>query len=332
MNNDIFQSCLKKEISMYYDFCKESFCSNTCAMYIGHLKSFDRYLCQAGYSGGYIGSEIIDGWLSTLSGFKNFTITGYLTTLRGLLKYLAGHGVSSYIPPTRKKIYDYIPYIFSEEEMERIFDVADNYEVRWNNKIPYIQLEFPMVLRILCGCGTRLVETLNIQMKDVDLEKSVLTMRTTKWNKERFVPMTSQLGDMLNRYCLAMGLIGMPEAYLFPRKSFSEPLTHYDMRNRFNLLLRLAGITLEGRVFQERGPCMHCFRHGFVFRSFKKLESEGIRIDDAVPILSIYLGHFDLTETEKYMKFSSQLFPEELEKYEQYTEGLFPELNMEELV
>ena len=204
MNKIDFQSCLKDEISKYYDFCKESFCSNTCAMYAGHLKSFDRYLCQAGFTGGYISSEIIDGWLSTLSGLNNFTIIGYLTTLRGLLKYLAGYGIGSYIPPTRKKKYDYIPYIFSDEEMERIFDIADNYEVRWNNKIPYIQLEFPMVLRIMCGCGTRLVETLNIQIKDVDLEQFVLTMRTTKWNKERFVPMTPQLGDMLNRYCKAI--------------------------------------------------------------------------------------------------------------------------------
>jgi integrase len=70
---------------------------------------------------------------------------------------------------------------------------------------------------------------------------------------------------------------------------------------------------------------MHCLRHRFVFKAFRQLESLGIRVDDAVPFLSVYLGHYDLSETEKYMKFSATLFPEELEKFDSFSEGFFPD-------
>ena len=245
--------------------------------------------------------------------------------MRCFLRFRIGLGNGGYIPPSRKKTYDYTPYIFSDDEISRIFEAADNYAVRYNNKLPYIQLELPMVLRILCGCGTRLGETLSIKMRDVDLDRQVITLRTTKWNKERFVPMHPSLGGILDKYCRTMGLIGKEESYIFPRKDFNEPLEQFDMRNRFNLILRLTGISLEGREFQERGPCMHCLRHRFVIKSFKQLEANGVRIDDAVPILSVYLGHYDLAETEKYMKFSAQLFPEEMDKFESFSEELFPE-------
>lgn len=53
-------------------------------------------------------------------------------------------------------------------------------------------------------------------------------------------------------------------------------------------------------------------------------------MDDSIPFLSIYMGHCDLTETEKYLKFSSDMFPENTELFEAYTEGIFPEVQYED--
>ena len=318
-----FKSSISCELMEFMKFCKKSYAVQTCRIYLVHMKSFDQYLYEHGFGGEYIPEDMVDGWIASLHGLRDFTIGGYVNTLRRFLRFREGFGMGGYIPPTRKKTYDYTPYIFSDEEITNICNIADNYEVRCHNRLPYIQFELPMVIRILCGCGTRLGETIAIKMADVDLDRHILTLRTTKWNKERLMPMHHQLGDILEQYCRAMGLIGNPDAYLFPRHSFSDHLEQYDMRNRFNLILRLAGISMEGRSFQERGPCMHCLRHRFVFKSFQQLEAAGIRVDDAVPILSVYLGHYDLTETEKYMKFSAQLFPNEMEKFESFSESFF---------
>ena len=293
------------------------------------MMSLDRFLYDRKFDGGYIPNEMVDGWLGSLQDLRDFTIGGYITAFRCFLRFRSGLGKSGYIPPSRRKTYDYTPYIFTDEEIAVICDIADNYEVRYNNKLPYIHLELPMVIRILCGCGTRLGETLALQMEDINLEQQVITLRTTKWNKERIVPMHQTLGEILEKYCRAMGLIGKPNAYLFPRHSLTDHIEQCDMRNRFNLIMRLAGISLEGRAFQERGPCLHCLRHRFVFKSFQQLNTAGVLVNDAVPILSVYLGHYDLTETEKYMKFSAQLFPADLEAFETYSEGFFPDFEEE---
>ena len=320
-----FKSAISDELTMFMEFCEKSYAAQTYRMYRAHMESLDRFLYDNDFDGEFLPAELVDKWIASLQGLKDFSISGYVTALKCFLRFRIGLGKGGYIPPNRKKTYDYTPYIFSDDEVSRICDIADNYEVRYNNRLPYIQLELPMVIRILCGCGTRLGETLSIKVADVDLERHVLTLRATKWDKERLVPMHHNLGDILEKYCMAMGLIGKPEAYLFPRHDFSDHLEQYDMRNRFNLILRLANISLEGRSFQERGPCMHCLRHRFVFRAFRQLEALGIRVDDAVPVLSVYLGHYDLSETEKYMKFSAMLFPEELEKFDSFSEGFFPD-------
>ena len=67
-----------------------------------------------------------------------------------------------------------------------------------------------------------------------------------------------------------------------------------------------------------------------MFKSFSNLEKNGQKIDDMIPYLSIYLGHESLRETEKYLKFSSELFPDEMKLFEKYTTQVFPEVNYDE--
>lgn len=75
---------------------------------------------------------------------------------------------------------------------------------------------------------------------------------------------------------------------------------------------------------------MHCFRHVFVFKSFANAEQDGRSIDDSIPYLSIYLGHDSLGETEKYLKFSSDMYPEAIELFEEYAGDVFPEVGYEQ--
>jgi len=67
----------------------------------------------------------------------------------------------------------------------------------------------------------------------------------------------------------------------------------------------------------------------FVFKSFAQAQKNGKSINDSVPFLSIYLGHDSLKETEKYLKFSSELFPNALELFEDYAGTVFPEAGYE---
>ena len=224
----------------------------------------------------------------------------------------------------------YVPYIFSDEELKRIFTLSDNITLTKSQPNPYIQLEFPMMLRIMYGCGLRVGETLALKMKNVDLDGGILILKQTKGDKQRLVPMHQTLTSILNKYCLAMGLIGKAEALLFPSSIQEIPFSVKSARNKFNTILKYAGISMKGRAKRERGPCLHCLRHVFAFKSFAEAEKSGRPIDASVPYLSIYLGHDSLKETESYLKFSSELYPEAMELFEDYTLQIFPEVAYDE--
>ena len=291
-----------------------------------YLTSFDAYLSSCHLNEKHITETIINGWLSTISG-KTGSKSNEIISIRMFIRYLQSLGVEVYIPIIPKVVDDYIPYIFTDAELDRIFSAADNFAVTKGQPNPYMQIEFPMIIRLLYGCGFRIGETLALQMKDVDLEGGIITILHAKRGKQRLVPMSVTLTEILKQYCFAMGIIGIPAAFLFPGTDPTKPTSVRSIRSKFDVLARALGIAPKKRAWHERGPCMHCFRHVFVFKSFSKAERDGRSIENSVPFLSTYLGHDSLNETEKYLKFSSEIYPMALELFEEYTIAVFPEVD-----
>ena len=322
-----FNSPFQKELEDFLSLRQASLSKSAYAHDYKYLTDFDTF--SAGTTNKKSVSEtLINDWIHTLNG-KSSSIANEVIVIRIFMKYLNSIGITAYIPPIPRVADDYVPYIFSDEELERIYIQADNLNVSNTKKNPLIRFEFPMVIRLMYGCGLRIGETLALRMKDVDLIGGILFMRHTKGDKQRLVPMNPLLTEILERYCLAMGIIGVPDAWLFPIFGKDESMTPKDAQHWFEKILLLAEISFSGRKKHERGPCLHCMRHVFVFKSFAAAEKVGRRIDDSVPYLSIYLGHDSLQETEKYMKFSSELFPEAMKLFSDYSADVFPEVAYE---
>lgn len=323
------RSVLKDEIAEFLALRKALKSKSTYDHDRHTLKLFDGYLCSIGCNHKNLTEEQVTGWISTLTG-KSRSIANVVIVVRIFLAHLKGYGVNAYIPPIPKVSDDYIPYIFSDDEMKLIFSIADTIQIGKPRKNTLIHVEFPMILRLMCGCGLRIGETLSLKMKDVDLDIGVLTLKYTKGDKQRLVPMHASLTKSLRQYCMAMGMIGDSEACLFPTSDSMESVTVHNVQHKFNSILEQGNISLHGRKKHQRGPCLHCFRHVFVFKSFANVEKAGRRVDDIIPYLSIYLGHDSLKETEKYLKFSSEMFPDAMELFDSYTTQIFPEVNFDE--
>jgi integrase len=163
-------------------------------------------------------------------------------------------------------------------------------------------------------------------MKDVDFDGGIITIIHAKGDKQRLVPIHTSLTLILQQYCFAMGLTGKPDLPLFPSAVRDIPMQKYVARDKFKHILRDIDIALREKTKRERGPCLHCLRHVFAFKSFTQAESAGRTVDDSVPYLSTYLGHENLNETAKYLRFSSDLYPQALELFEEYTVDVFPEV------
>ena len=324
-----FRSILADKLTDFLALRKVSKSKSTYEHDSHTLQIFDEYLCSIDCRDQNLTEVQVTGWIRSLNG-KSSSISNVVIGVRIFLEYLRSYGIDPFIPPIPKVSDDYVPYIFSDDEINRIFSIADMLQRGNSRKNTLIHVEYPMILRLMYGCGLRIGETLSLKMNNVDIDTGVLTLKHTKGDKQRFVPMHPSLSEILEQYCMAMGIVGYPEAYLFPTVDLSEPVTVHNARNKFNVILEQGDISSSGRKKHQRGPCMHCLRHVFVFKSFANAEKDGRRIDDAIPYLSIYLGHDSLKETEKYLKFSSEMFPEAMELFEDYTAQVFPEVNYDE--
>ncbi len=325
----MFVSKYDKELSQYYEL-RSAILSYSARMHeLCYLKRFDKYIANNIQSDENTLSEsILYKWVSTLQGAST-SIENEVIVIRKFLKYLNLNGYSAFIPMVPKVHDDYSPYIFSDKELELIFNSADNTTAYDKRACKYIPIEFPVILRLLLSCGLRIGETIRIQMKDIDLENGILKLVNTKGDKHRLVPMAGKMTDILGKYCLAMGLVRDGEAWLFPGNDKKKHISDKSVKHRFEHILKDNGIELKNRKKHERGPCLHCMRHVFAFKSFKQTENLGMPFTDSVPFLSIYLGHDSLNETEKYLKFSSEMYPETTELFGSFMKDLLPEVDHE---
>ncbi|HHT25023.1 MAG TPA: tyrosine-type recombinase/integrase [Clostridiaceae bacterium] len=268
----------------------------------------------------YISREDILKWQNQFNVAPN-TLNGYLIILRQFLLFAKGYGLQTDIPIIRKYVDDYIPYLFSPEELRHLIEVADN-NISYSRVAGTKTFCFPMLLRLLAFSGTRLSETLTLKWKDYDGDNGILILKNTKRKKERYVPLHFTVNELLNQYKYRLQKQYMECDYLFPDNSLSTHITKQQFEYEFSKVVRKAGISVE-TGFYERGVCAHCLRHYFAVGSFRKAIENGIDITDTLPLLSTYLGHERLRETEKYLKFSSDLFPDAIETFEKYSFGIF---------
>jgi integrase/recombinase XerD len=324
----VFESVFAKEIPSFLELRKANVCPETFAQDRATLTLFDRNLVECDYREKNLSEEILSAWIRTLRG-KSKTVATKVLTIRSFVKYLNGMGNHSFLPNAPKVKSDFIPYIYSDEELQSIFHHADNLSI----KVPklcssHLSAKLPMILRILYGCGTRLGETVALRRKDVNFKEHTILLRETKFLKERLIPVHETLMNILKRYCLAIGIVSCPDAYLFPGAKPGQHFTKRQVETWFTGILKYADIDQREKDANERGACLHSFRHVFVLKSMQQMEGAGHPVNMNDLLLPTYLGHECLLDTDKYMRFSGAQIPKSLEAFETFTVGLIPKVEV----
>lgn len=244
--------------------------------------------------------------------------------IRCLGKHMVRMGYKAHVIPDRfapTQSYTYIPYIFSDNELGSLLNSVDT--LSKNSSSMHASIVFPLLFRILIGCGLRITEALNIEKHDINVKKGTLLLLNTKNEKERLVPMADSLRDACNKYMFKIQF--EPKAHE-SKYFFSNPKgkayaydTAYD---RFRQALRFAGISHGGR---GKGPRLHDLRHTFAVRVLKKWVQEGKNLTTALPYLSVYMGHTGLKGTQHYLRLTAEIFPELIKTVEEKYGWVIPE-------
>lgn len=321
MKNVEFRSVLREEMASFYAFMKLSIVDHDA--YRRTLLSLDSFLHEEGISDKGFDAGLITRWLDTFTGVKPHTKKAKLGNVRKFSGYLNTLGIKTSVPELPVLAHNFEPYTFSNEELARIFETADDLMAVYPTS--RIAAEFPMLLRILYGCGLRLGEAASLTWDDIDLKDGTITVRIAKNQKQRLVPMSDGLAQILKLYYESPIFSTYGNGYLFKKADGnSRSIPAYG--NFFSTVLSELGIrNPQSAKPGERGPCLHSLRHTFVMNAFLKMEGEGFHFNESVPFVSTYVGHGRLSETDKYLKARHELHNDSHTAIDDYIAEVFPE-------
>lgn len=291
------------------------------------LKRFDSFVYSRNLMETELTKQLFIEWTSRKPNETISTQCGRISLLRGLAEYMNRMGYSAFVYPKAMVTVDryaYIPYIFSSDEMKRIFEVCDHYPP--SDLTPNRHLILPLLLRILYGCGLRISEALHMTLEDIDLNKGSLYIRNTKFNKERILPMADSLTERCQEYWKNRNIGRMENSYFFP-SPYGGHYSESTMYGLFREVLRQANISHLGR---GKGPRIHDVRHVFAVNCLKKWVLDGRDLNNCLPYLSAYLGHEDMRGSQRYLRLTADLYPDITSKIEKNCSYIIPEVNLYE--
>ncbi len=212
------------------------------------------------------------------------------------------------------------PYIYSREELRRLFDPA-NVEISRRGAVQLDAATFRTLLLLLYGAGLRFSEATGLTVADVDLTEAVLTIRATKFYKSRLAPIGPQLAAALDTHMALRqrdGILPGVDSFFLANRDGTR-LASSTVYGAFDTLRRIAGIS--GRATGRAVPRLHDFRHSFAVHRLTAWYREGADVQRLLPVLSTYLGHADLEGTKVYLSMTPELLQQASLRFARYVDG-----------
>lgn len=259
--------------------------------------------------------RFIFDWIYILSHRSARTKNKMLSYARGFVEYLLRQDFirsdpTLRIPPIKFKAYK--PHIYSIEEIHRLLQEAAKL------KGP-LGRTFPMLLLLIYACGLRIREALRLNIQDVDFEQNMLSLWNTKFHKERLAPFSFIMASKLKNY-LDSRRTAFPAA--MPHDPFfchtHGVLSYTYVLTIFHQILRRCGLPKAG----SPNPRLHDLRHTFAVHRLYKWYQEGHDILNKLPILSTYMGHISVEDTQVYLSVTRALLREGDKRFQRSFENL----------
>lgn len=279
------------------------------------LKEFDDFAIGWDLRNPCISEEMIKEWRKGRVNDSETTIYHKFCVWRELAILMGRHGCECNIPRLpRYKPSSFTPYIYSKEEMKRIFEESDKLG-NGKNYINAALMAIPVILRLLYSTGMRVSEATTLKNEDVFLDRHYIHLRKTKNGHERLVPLGDDMIVELRRYETFRNRIpvnkitGSGNSYFI--KLDGIPVRSYSVRLYFRAILDRCDIKFVG---DKKGPRIHDLRHTFAVHAMLQMVHQGMDLYTCLPILSAALGHRTLRSTEKYVRLTQAMYPEVAQK------------------
>ena len=240
------------------------------------------------------------------------------SVLKGFYQYAISRGYASRSPlPANepKKPPPAPPYVYSRDELRRLFNVIDVVMARaWQLDANTVRT----LLLLLYGAGLRVGEARRLTVADVDLSAALLTVHRSKFYKSRLVPIGPQVVCALRNYMNKRATRPLPRGRdsVFLVNRDGTPLNPMTVQVALRRLRKVAKI--HGTDDAVQSPCLHSFRHSFAVHRLTSWYREGADVQRLLPVLSTYLGHARLSDTQVYLSMTPELLQEASLRFEEF--------------
>jgi integrase/recombinase XerD len=166
-----------------------------------------------------------------------------------------------------------LPNVLSKQEIKAILEAPTN-------------LKHRAMLSLIYACGLRRSELLNLTLKDVLSDRNLLFIRQSKGKKDRVVPISNKIIDMLREYFKAY----RPKIWLFEGQYTGEQYSERSLQLVLKQALQKAG--------NKKPVSLHWLRHSYATHL---LES-----GTDLRYIQELLGHSSSKTTEIYTHVSTK--------------------------
>ena len=179
----------------------------------------------------------------------------------------------------------------------------------------------PALIRLLYATGLRISEALSLKNQDVHLNDKSIIVRDSKNGKERLIPISSSLSEVLTEYVRYRKLLPLtkPASNRFFITLCGGSCNRDHIDGWFRKVIWAAGISRN-----LRGPRLHDLRHTFSVHSLALMAEQGIDLYCSLPTLSTYLGHQSLEATNAYVRLTAEMYPGLLKDVDLICLNVFP--------
>jgi integrase len=180
-------------------------------------------------------------------------------------------------------------------------------------------LTYNILFGLIASTGLRISEALSLLDTDVNIKDASLTIRQTKFNKSRYLPLHESTVQALSQYRLRRNLtIPTDPDMSFFVSNEGLPLSVRSVDYVFNQLRAHIGWVPRG---DYPNPRIHDLRHTFAVRRVQQWHAQGVAVEHGMFWLCTYLGHAKISDTYWYLTGVPELMSLAGDRFARYVRG-----------
>lgn len=310
-----FESVMASHIEAFLAYRESLGYRATPATY--YLLMFDRYLVDnhAGWDDFNAAFFLkMRNWIP----LEASTVNNMLSILRTFFQFLVRRGDLIHDPSKdvpRLKQNTVVPFVLSPEQVDQLLDVMSR-RIRKNEAYFLRDLAMYLVVLLMVRCGLRISEPIRLLRHHYRRDDATIYIEKTKFSKDRLIPVPKDVAAQIENYLSVREALTPHDGNPYLLVGIENRcICDTTFRRLFTGALNEMGLCLERKIVGNvnfNPPTPHSLRHSFAVNTLKSVWERGQCAQNALPVLSAYMGHTNPKATAVYLRVADAVSRKQL--------------------